>query len=224
MGSDDDDEVVVLSSYVNVFTMRPRMALSLKGVHYEFKEEDMENQSSLLLQEMNPVHKKIPVLIHNGKPICESLIILEYIDEVWNHKSPLLLPSDPYKRAQARFWADFIDKKIYECLKAWVFKTRDEKAIKEEQVDNLKVLERELGEKLYFGGESIGFLDLVLVTYYTWFLAFEKEVNLSIEAECPKLIEWVKRCLQNESISSSLVDPLKLYDFVLHKRKIAGVR
>jgi glutathione S-transferase len=68
-------------------------------------------KSPLLLQ-MNPVHKKIPVLIHNGKPIAESLIAVQYIDEVWNDKSSLL-PSDPYQRSQARFWADFADKKVY---------------------------------------------------------------------------------------------------------------
>jgi len=60
---------------------------------------------------MNPIHKKIPVLIHNGKPICESAIIVQYIDEVWNDKAPIL-PSDPYERAQARFWVDYIDKKV----------------------------------------------------------------------------------------------------------------
>jgi glutathione S-transferase len=60
---------------------------------------------------MNPVHKKIPVLVHDGKPICESLIIVQYIDEVWNDKAPLL-SSDPYERAQSRFWADFVDKKV----------------------------------------------------------------------------------------------------------------
>ena len=58
------------------------------------------------------VNKKIPVLIHDGKPVCESLTIVQYIDEVWSDKAPLL-PSDPYQKAQARFWADFVDKKVY---------------------------------------------------------------------------------------------------------------
>ncbi|KAM0997516.1 hypothetical protein ACFX2I_007374 [Malus domestica] len=45
--------------------------------------------------------------------MCESLIALQYIDKVWNDKAPLL-PSDSYLRAQAKFWVDFIDKKIYD--------------------------------------------------------------------------------------------------------------
>lgn len=105
------DEVVLLDTFVSVFGMRVRIALAEKGIQYEYKEEDLMNKSQLLLQ-MNPIHKKIPVLIHNGKPICESLIIVEYIDEVWKDKSTPLMPSDPYKRAHARFWADYIGKKV----------------------------------------------------------------------------------------------------------------
>ena len=93
--------------------MRVRIALAEKGLMYEYSEENLWNKSPLLL-EMNPVHKKVPVLIHNGKPICESLMIVQYIDEVWKDKSPLL-PSDPYQRAQARFWADYVDKKVRFC-------------------------------------------------------------------------------------------------------------
>lgn len=105
------NEIVLLDEYESMYGMRPRMALALKGLSYESKEEDLDNKSPLLLK-MNPIHKKIPVLIHNGKPICESLIIVEYIDEVWNDKYPLL-PSDPYQRAQARFWAGVIDGKVF---------------------------------------------------------------------------------------------------------------
>lgn len=106
----EDDKVVLLDFWPSSYGMRVRIALAEKGIKYEAKEENLVYKSSLLLQ-MNPVHKMIPVLIHNGKPISESLVIVHYIDEVWSHKSPLL-PSEPYQRSQARFWADYIDKKV----------------------------------------------------------------------------------------------------------------
>lgn len=104
------EEVILLDVLPSSFGMRVRIALAEKGIEYEYKEENLLEKSPLLLQ-MNPVHKMIPVLIHNGKPICESLIILQYIDEVWKDK-PSLLPSDPYHQSQARFWADLVDKKV----------------------------------------------------------------------------------------------------------------
>lgn len=104
------DEIMLLDFWPSMFGMKVRIALREKGLKYESREEDLFNKSSLLL-EMNPIHKKIPVLIHNGKPICESQIIVQYIDDVWNHESPLL-PFHPYDRAKARFWANYIDKKV----------------------------------------------------------------------------------------------------------------
>lgn len=105
-----NEEVVLLDKWASMYGMRVRIALAEKGIKYESKEEDFNNKSDLLLQS-NPIHNKIPVLIHNGKSISESGIIVQYIDEVWNHKNPFL-PKDPYERAQARFWVDYIDKKV----------------------------------------------------------------------------------------------------------------
>ncbi|KAK6134477.1 hypothetical protein DH2020_031779 [Rehmannia glutinosa] len=215
------DELVLLDVHVSMFGMRVRIALAEKGIKYEYREENLANKSTLLL-ETNPVHKKIPVLIHNGKPICESLIIVQYIDEVWKDKSPLL-PSDPYQRAQARFWADFVDKKVFDAgRKIWRTIGEELEAAKKELIDALEILEGELGDKPYFNGGSFGFSDLALITFYSWFHTYETCGNFSIEKHCPKLIKWAKRCMERESVSKSLADPITVYEFVLMLQKKYG--
>ncbi|ONK63179.1 uncharacterized protein A4U43_C07F12220 [Asparagus officinalis] len=69
------EEVKILGAWSSPFVMRPRIALNLKGVKYEFLEEVLGAKSELLLK-LNPVYKKIPVMIHNEKTVNESMIIV----------------------------------------------------------------------------------------------------------------------------------------------------
>ncbi|KAH7861916.1 hypothetical protein Vadar_032631 [Vaccinium darrowii] len=215
------DKVVLLSTWASVFGMRVKIALAEKGVEYEYKEDSLANKSPLLLM-MNPIHKRVPVLIHKGKPVCESLNIVQYIDEVWKENSPLF-PSDPHDRAQARFWADYVDQKIYSAgRRVWTTKGKEQEVAKEELIDCLRVLEGALGNRPYFGGEKFGFVDVSLIPFYSWFYAYETCGNFSIEANCPKLIAWAKRCMGRESVSKSLADPQRVCDFVLKLKKRIG--
>lgn len=99
----EENKVSLYGMWASPFVKRVVFALKLKGIPYEYVEEDLRNKSSLLLK-LNPVLQQVPVLVHGRKPIAESLVILEYIDEIWK-TGPQLLPQDPYKRSQARFWA-----------------------------------------------------------------------------------------------------------------------
>lgn len=96
------------SPYVN----RVQISLKLKAIDFEFLEENLSSKSNRLIG-CNPVHKKVPVLIHDNKIICESLIIVQYIDHVWTDNGYSILPSDPHDRAVTEFWVAYFDVKVH---------------------------------------------------------------------------------------------------------------
>ncbi|XXG50606.1 hypothetical protein AAC387_Pa02g4583 [Persea americana] len=149
-------EVKLYGAFPSPFAYRIEWALNYKGITYEYIEEDLKNKSPSLLK-YNPVHKKIPVLLHSNKPIVESLVILEYIDETW--KENPLLPQDPYEKANARFWVKFTEEKCGLSIRTAFYSAGEEreKALKS-ALEEMKILEEELKGKKFFGGERVGFL------------------------------------------------------------------
>ncbi|XP_021895437.1 glutathione transferase GST 23-like [Carica papaya] len=186
------EEVKLLQKWSSPFSLRVVWALKLKGIEYETIEEDLSNKSPLLLQS-NPVYKKIPVLIHNGKPLCESLVIIEYIDETW--KQYPLLPQDPHDRAKARFWATFGDDKVLARMwSSFTSQGPEQEEALAAATENLKFLEEELQGKKFFGGDKIGFVDLAL-GWLTNMLGAMEEVNgikIVDEQRFPRLSGWLQ--------------------------------
>lgn len=107
----EENKVTLHGMWISPYVNRVQLALKVKGIPFEYIEEDLSNKSILLLK-YNPIHKKVPVLVHNGKPVSESFVIIEYIDETWKNE-PRLLPEDPYERSRVRFWASYIQQVIH---------------------------------------------------------------------------------------------------------------
>ncbi|KAG0496303.1 hypothetical protein HPP92_000994 [Vanilla planifolia] len=198
--------VKLLDFWASPFGMRCRIALAEKEIEYEFLEQNLQDKSELLLKS-NPVHKKIPVLIHDGRAICESLIIVQYIDEVFPG-SPSSPPTPT--RAYARFWADFVDRKVHSGANQ-MWKLKKERSWRKRR------------KRTYFGGDEFGLVDITLVPYTPRFYSFEVFAGLSVEKECPRLAAWGKRCGERESVAKVLPDPMKAHEYFCTRRKKLGI-
>ncbi|KAF3618629.1 putative glutathione S-transferase [Capsicum annuum] len=193
-------DVKLLGLWYSPYSNRVEWALKIKGEEYEYIEDDLHNKSPLLL-ELNPIHKKIPVLIHNGKPICESMVIVEYIDETF--EGPPILPKDPYDRAIARFWAKFFAEKEPATGKSFFLKGEEQEKANEETYEMLKVLDNELKDKKFFVGDSYGFVDIAANMMGLWVGVFEEAsgVLLATREKFPNFCAWRDEyinCSQNK--------------------------
>uniref|UniRef100_A0A0D6QVA4 glutathione transferase n=1 Tax=Araucaria cunninghamii TaxID=56994 RepID=A0A0D6QVA4_ARACU len=208
-------EVKLLGVTYSPFVARVRIALNLKGISYEFIEENLQNKSQLLLQS-NPVYKKIPVLIHDGKPICESMIIVQYINETWTSGTVDLMPKDPYDRALARFWTAFVDDKIF--VKEVLGQGEEQQKAVEETVANLMLMEEALRTtfegKPFFGGEHIGLVDIALGSMASWIVAIQQATNVKLveKEKMPLLSAWMDRFTKTEGVKEAMPDTAKLLE------------
>nr|CAB3500329.1 unnamed protein product [Digitaria exilis] len=159
-----EEELTLLGVWPSPFVIRARVALNLKGLPYRYVEDDLDTKSDLLLAS-NPVHNKVPVLLHGGRPVCESLVILEYLDEAFPTCGPRLLPDDPTTAPSldsgpptltTRTW-----KPVYNGRT-----TEDRVEAARQVVAVLERFEQALAEcakgKAFFGGDGVGLVDVVL--------------------------------------------------------------
>ncbi|KAK4261219.1 hypothetical protein QN277_004248 [Acacia crassicarpa] len=211
----------LIGGWFSPFPLRVKIALNIKSLEYDNIEETLYPKSQLLVQS-NPVHKKIPVLLHGDKAICESRIILEYIDEVWN-SGPSILPSDAYDRAMARFWAAYIDDKCFLAMRKCIL-VGDEEARKpylEEIEDSLVTIEGELQKccregKGYFGGEEIGLVDITFGSLLG-LMGMIETMNgrkMIVEEKHPRVVKWAERFASDPNVKGLIPEPEKLISLI----------
>lgn len=209
-------DVKLLGARPSPFVNRVQFALNLKSVDYEFVPQNLAEKSELLLKS-NPVHKKVPVLLHGDQPVSESLVIVQYIDEVWSG-APSLLPSDPYDRATARFWAAYVDEKWFPLFRELTTATDEESkaAALEKLFEGLKLLEDAFVKcskgKGFFGGVNVGFLDIVVGCGLGWVKAVEtiSDVKILDETKAPALVGWAQRFTSHKAIDGVIPETEEL--------------
>ncbi|KAG2253184.1 hypothetical protein Bca52824_083320 [Brassica carinata] len=177
--------VKLLGTWSSPFALRGRIALHLNRV--------LKSKSDLLLKS-NPIHKKVPVLIHGDESICESLNIVQYVDEAWPSKpsiAPLL--KTPGGAAAGNLMG---------CLVAL------EEAFQKSSKGGG-----------FCGGENIGFVDIACGAIVGPFSVIEvfSGVKLLSPDATPGLVQWAERFRAHETVKPYMPSVAEFAEFAKQK-------
>ena len=105
----------------SVCAQKVRVALAEKGLEYR------EHLMTLRGDQFDPAYMKlnpnavVPTLIHDGRPVIESSVVLYYLDEAF--PAPPLMPRDPHQRARVRIVNKLIDEYVHNSCTILTFAT-----------------------------------------------------------------------------------------------------
>ena len=105
----------------SVCAQKVRIALAEKGL--EYREHLMTlrgDQFDAAYMKLNP-NAVVPTLVHDGRPVIESSVILYYLDEAF--PSPSLMPQDPHLRAAVRQYNKLVDEYVHNSCTILTFAT-----------------------------------------------------------------------------------------------------
>jgi len=105
----------------SVCAQKVRVALAEKGLEYREHLIDLRGgQFDPAYMKLNP-NAVVPTLVHDGRPVIESSVILYYLDEAF--PEPSLMPRDPHQRAAVRLYNKLIDEYVHNSCTILTFAT-----------------------------------------------------------------------------------------------------
>ncbi len=98
---------------------RVRITLAEKEIDWVSHHVDIHTKKEQLedwYKAINP-NSYVPALDHDGKILIESLVIMQYLDEVFDTGAKLV-PGDAYERGMMRVWMDRFEYAVHKAINA----------------------------------------------------------------------------------------------------------
>ena len=147
---------------------------------------------------------KVPLLKLDDTVLFESVVIMEYLDEV---TPPSLHPADPLQKAQNRAWNEFASTLLEGQFKM-VIAAQDEEgcdAAEKDLKSKLTLLEPMVqGE--FFNGGTLALTDVAYAPFFMRLNLLEQWHPMGLLDELPKVKAWSDNLLQRTSIKASVVE------------------
>jgi glutathione S-transferase len=170
------------------YCARVRIALAEKGIAFETVEIDLSNRPAWLY-EKNPTGR-VPVLEEDDRPLPESAVIMEFLDE--RYPEPALLPADPADRAHVRcliFRDDEFTDPYYAFRRGEGFEEFDKQ---------LRRFDTMLAQQPYLAGTEYSRAD---IAFLPWVLRARDMLDVDFEPY-PALAAWLGRLLDRPAIAA----------------------
>ncbi|KIX03949.1 uncharacterized protein Z518_07502 [Rhinocladiella mackenziei CBS 650.93] len=211
------------------FVQRSWISLHEKNIPHQYVEINPYKKEAEFLA-LNPrgLVPTLAVPVDNAgktqKPLYESAVICEYLDEVYSDPSTYglsLLPEDAYERARCRIWIDHISRRIvpafYRFLQHSSAKAYSLDEAREELLTHIKTFIREADpEGPFFLGERFSLVDIMLAPWLCRLFLFDVYkggVGVPQEGKggedehlWQRWRKWAKATQERESVLDTLSD------------------
>nr|KAG5691303.1 hypothetical protein BaRGS_014002 [Batillaria attramentaria] len=188
------------------FAQRARLTLAHKKIPYETVNISLKQKPEWFL-ERNP-GGMVPVVEKDDKIVYESLIVADYLDNVYPDNR--LVPADPYRKARDAMLIDYYGNKYISNYYKIVFSEgKDEEAAKVLNTA-LQKLDDELAKRgtKFFGGDQVAFIDYML---WPWLERVEvltrcNPVVVVSATSFPRVHAWIQVMLTLPAVKECLFD------------------
>ncbi|MDP2066827.1 MAG: glutathione S-transferase family protein [Burkholderiaceae bacterium] len=197
------------------FVQRVAIVLAEKDVPFERIDIDLARKPEWFLK-ISPLGKT-PVLLIDGKPVFESAVICEYLEET---ALPRLHPLDPLERARHRGWME-LGSSLLSAIGGF-YNAPDEATLrmKADEIRNrFEQIEVELGHGPYFAGESFSIVDAVFGPVFRYFDVFERYGDFGFFRGRPRLGSWRHALAARSSVQAAAHEDyaILLHDFLIRR-------
>ena len=190
----------LISFTICPYVQRAMIVLNEKNISFDIEYIDLSAPPPWFY-DVSPL-EKVPVLLVDEKPLFESMVICDYLDEITPNS---LYPSDTFEKALNRSWIEF-GNDILDTTFNFLHENDVKKFnhLKETLIDRFEILEEEMPEGEYYNGADFSIIDAVYAPLFLYLEQIEKYKDYGLFADAPNVKAWGQRLLQRPSVINSV--------------------
>jgi len=190
----------LISFTICPYVQRAMIVLNEKNIPFDIEYIDLSAPPPWFY-DVSPL-EKVPVLLVDDKPLFESMVICDYLDEITANS---LYPNDAFEKALNRSWIEF-GNDILNTIFNFLHENDAKKFnhLKEILIDRFEILEEEISEGEYYNGADFSLIDAAYAPVFLYLEHLERYKDYELFDDAPNVKAWGQRLLQRPSVINSV--------------------